>query len=70
MKSNAKAKIGRNNYKYINTYRDDNLKTSRLDLNILIKKIRANEEGDKINKLLIIFSIISMLVLIILISFS
>ena len=70
MRSNAKIKLGRNNYKYLNTYRDNNLKNSRLDLNILIKKIRANEEGDKINKLLIIFSIISMLVLIILISFS
>jgi len=70
MRSNAKVKIGRNNYKYINAYRDDNLKTSRLDLNILIGKIRENEIGDKINNLLIICSIISILVLIILISFS
>ena len=70
MRSYAKVKIGRNNYKRLNTYRDDNLKTSRLDLNILIEKIRANEKGDRINKLLIIYSIISILVLIILISFS
>jgi len=70
MRSNAKVKIGRNKYQYINAYRDDNLKTSRLDLNILIGKIRENEKGDKINNLLIICSIISILVLIILISFS
>ena len=70
MKSSAKAKIGKNKYMYLNTYRDDNLKTGRLDLNILIEKVRASEKGDKINKLLIIYSIISILVLIVLISFS
>jgi hypothetical protein len=70
MRSNAKIKLGRNNYKYLNTYRKANLKTKRLDLNTLIEKIRANEKGDKINKLLIIYSIISIFVLIILISFS